>query len=171
LEEIDEAFNWLILIMSTINGILIGLPETIEAKKAVAGWLIPPFFMLAIVWLLSHLIKRSYLKAILKTYAWFNALFILLLFSIVFSEVTYGFTLQRVSQVFPLLLIPWFVFWLVGPFIFFDLLIRPIYKETYKDSRLLTSRKRLVSLYILALATFLTLTLPYFLLGAHTPFM
>ena len=41
--EIDDAFNWLILIMSTINGLLISLPETIEAKKAVASGLIPLF--------------------------------------------------------------------------------------------------------------------------------
>lgn len=43
-EEIDDAFDWLILVISTISGILIGLPGTTEGKKIVAGWLIPPFF-------------------------------------------------------------------------------------------------------------------------------
>lgn len=43
-DKIDDAFDWLLLIMSTINGIMIGLPEALEAKKAVAGAVIPPFF-------------------------------------------------------------------------------------------------------------------------------
>ena len=76
-DPIDDAFDWLLLIMSTINGILIGLPETIEAKKGVAGALMPPFFVLIVVWLLGHLIKRKHLKAVLKTYAWFYAFFML----------------------------------------------------------------------------------------------
>lgn len=33
INEIDNAFDWLILVVSTIIGILIGLPATIEAKK------------------------------------------------------------------------------------------------------------------------------------------
>ena len=48
---------------------------------------------------------------------------------------------------------------------FFDRLVRPAYKEIYKDSRLLSSRKKLAVLYILADATFLTQILPFLFLG------
>ncbi|MGQ9691799.1 MAG: hypothetical protein ACUVQY_11220 [Thermoproteota archaeon] len=52
-DRIDDAFDWLILIIGTMNGALIGLPEGLEAKKAMAGGVILPFLVLVIVWLLS----------------------------------------------------------------------------------------------------------------------
>jgi len=163
-DPIDDAFDWLLLIMSTINGILIGLPETIEAKKGVAGALMPPFFVLIVVWLLGHLIKRKHLKAVLKTYAWFYAFFILLFLGEIFVDQTYGlikFLHAHVFMVFPPSVILLLAFWFVGPFVFFERLVLPAYKEIYKDSRLLSTRRRLVSLYILALTTFTILTLPF----------
>jgi len=170
LEEIDEAFNWLILILSTVNGTLISLPETIEAKKAMAGFLIPPFFVLAVVWFLSYLMLRPNLRTILKTYAWFYAFFMILTFTIIFTEIAYELDYARVFSASSILLVPWFVVWLVVPFAFFDLLIRPKYRKICKDSRLLNSRKLLMLLYILAFVTFQILNLPL-LSGAHSYFI
>jgi len=48
-DKIDDAFDWLVLIMSTMNGALIGLPESVEAKKVAAGAVILPFFVLVMV--------------------------------------------------------------------------------------------------------------------------
>jgi len=163
-DPIDDAFDWLMLIMSTINGILIGLPETIAAKKAVAGALMPPFFVLVVVWLLGHLIKRNNLKVMLKLYAWFYAFFIVWGFGQIFADQIYGlirFLHAHVFTVFPPSVILWSALWFVGPFVFFERLVLPAYKEIYKDSRLLSTRWRLVLLYIFACVTFFILILPF----------
>ncbi len=161
-DDIDGAFDWLVLIISTVNGVLIGLPEGFEAKKAMAGVLLP-FFVLVMVWLLSHLVKREHLKVVLKTYAWFYALFMILLFGEIFVDQIYG--LIRVLNVslfvpYPPLAILFVAFMISVPFVFFDLLVRPAYKEIYRDSRLLSSRKQLILLYAFAIATFVILFLP-----------
>lgn len=169
INEIDNAFDWLILVVSTIIGILIGLPATIEAKKVVAGWFIPPFFVLVATWLLSHLIRLQRIKVILKIYAWLYAFIIISIFGLMFADILYGFGRTfhtRVVIPFPPLGIALGVFWLFGvPFILFDLLIRPVYKETYKDSKLLNSRKRLILLYVIVIITFLIFMIPIYLAG------
>jgi len=169
-DQIDDAFDWLILIMSTINGIMIGLPETLEARKAVAGALIPPFFVLVVVWLLGHLLKERNSKVILKIYAWLNALFSLVMIGLIFADNVYGiisFLHGHVFVPFPPITLLWVALILVTPFLFFDKLVLPIYKEIYSDSRLLSSRRQLILLYVLACATFVILILPF--LSAFAP--
>jgi hypothetical protein len=83
---VDEAFNWLVLILSTLSGVLIGLPETMETKKIVALALIPPLLVLVVVWLFSHLTERITSPIILKTYAWFFSSFTFLV--LIFAYVT-----------------------------------------------------------------------------------
>jgi len=171
-EKIDDAFDWLILIMSTMNGGLIGLPETLEAKKAMAGAVILPFFVLVMVWLLGHLIRRERLKAILKIYAWFYALFMLEMFGVLFFDQIYGFLLILHVKVFTVFMPSVFLFLAFifgGPFVFFDRLVRPTYKEIYKDSKLLSSRKLLALLYVFASVTFVVQILPSVLLGVFAP--
>ena len=124
------------------------------------------------VWLLSHLIRREHLKAIFKTYAWFYALFMLEMFGWIFSDQIYGlimFMQTRVFSVFmpSVLLFIAFIFGL--PFLFFDRLVRPSYKETYKDSRFLFSLKRLALLYVFAAVTFVVQILPSVLAGVFSP--
>lgn len=169
-DNIDGAFDWLILIMSTINGILIGLPETSESKKAIAGALIPPFFVLVVVWLLGHLVKDRNSKVILKVYAWLNALFSLVMIGLIFTDHAYGmmrFLHAHVFAPYPPIALLWMALMLGTPFLFFDRLVLPIYKEIYSDSRLLSSRRQLVLLYVLACATLIILILPF--LSAFVP--
>ncbi|MGQ9596599.1 MAG: hypothetical protein ACUVQY_01470 [Thermoproteota archaeon] len=169
-EEMDDAFDWLILVISAINGILIGLPGTFEGRRIVAGWLIPPFFVLIAVWLLSRLIKRQHIKVGLKSYAWLYALLMITFFIMIFIDIIYGLLRKlTVFAVFPPLAIPYTALVYSGPFIFFDPLIRPVYKEAYKDSRLLTSRKQLILLYILTTMTIVILLLPFFLAEGKFP--
>jgi hypothetical protein len=170
-DKIDDAFDWLILIMSTMNGVLISLPENLEAKKATAGGVLIPFFVLVMVWLLGHLIKREHTKVILKTFAWFYALLMLGSFGEIFSDQIFG-TLRTLNSVFvrypplALLFMALFIPFMFGwPIVFFDRLVRPVYKEIYKDSRLLSSRKQLALLYIFAAATFIAQILPFLSLG------
>ncbi|MCX6653738.1 MAG: hypothetical protein NTY03_01315 [Candidatus Bathyarchaeota archaeon] len=171
-DKIDDSFDWLILIMSTMMGGLIGLPETLLEKKAMAGAVILPFFVLVMVWLLGHLIRRVRLKAILKVYAWFYALFMLEMFGVLFFDQIYGFMMILQSNVFTVFMPSVFLFLAFmfgGPFVFFDRLVRPLYKEIYKDSKLLSSRKRLALLYVFASVTFMIQILPSVLLGVFKP--
>jgi hypothetical protein len=166
-DKIDDAFDWLILIMSTMNGVLISLPENLEAKKATAGGVLIPFFVLVMVWLLGHLIKREHIKVILKTFAWFYALLMLGQFGEIFADQIFG-TLRTLNSVFvryPPLALLFMAFMFGWPVVFFDRLVRPAYKEIYKDSRLLSSRKRLALLYIIAYVTFVVQILPFLFLG------
>lgn len=154
--------------MSTMNGVLIGLPENLEAKKLVAGGVLLPFFVLVLVWLLGHLIKREHLKAILKAFAWFYALLMLLMFGGIFADQIFGIVIMLHATVFapyPPVALLFMAFMFSGPFVFFDRLVRPAYKEIYKDSRLLSSRKQLALLYIFAFATFIAQILPFLFLG------
>lgn len=163
-EEADNAFDWFILLISTISGIIIGLPTTSEGKRIVIGAAIPPFFILVLVWLLSRFVKGPRKKLVLKMYAWFQALAMVVFFIWVFVEIIYGLLRMlhsRVFMPFPFLAIPWVALWFLGPFIFFDQLICPVYKEAYADSKILASRKRLFLLYVLAFATTLFLMLPF----------
>jgi len=136
----------------------------------VAGSLIPSFFVLVVVWLLGHLLKDRNSKVILKVYAWLNALFSLVMIGLIFADNAYGimrFLHGRVFAPFPPITLLWLALILVTPFLFFDKLVLPIYKEIYSDSTLLSSRRRLILLYVLACATFIILILPF--LSAFAP--
>jgi len=168
-DKIDDAFDWLILIMSTMNGVLISLHEELAAEKTVAVGVLLPFFELVAVWLLGHLIRRENLKATLKAFSWFYALLMLMLFGEVFADQTFG--MMKILHMglfapYPPLALMFIALVLAGPFMFFDRLVRPAYIEIYKDSTLLSSRKRLASLYVLACAVFIAQVLPFLFLGA-----
>jgi len=171
-DKIDDAFDWLILIVGTMNGVLIGLPEDVEAKKALTGGIILAFFVLVMVWLLSHLTKRERLKITLKMYAWFYALFMLEMFVWLFFEQTYGLMMNlsiHVFSVFPPLTFLFLALFFAVPFLFFDQLVRPEYREIYRNSSLLKNRKLLALLCVFAFATFIVQILPSILLGAFIP--
>lgn len=158
--EVDEAFNWLVLILSTVSGVLVGLPETMEVKKAVALGLVPPLLVLVILWLFSHLTGRTSPKIILKSFAWFYASFMFLTFIFVFAYVTSPLFISFFFRPYtPLVLvgIAMAVFFFVAPFVFYSVAIQPKYRKDHRDSKLLASRLRPALLYILALATYLPL--------------
>lgn len=158
--EVDEAFNWLVLILSTVSGVLVGLPETMEVKKAVALGLVPPLLVLVVLWLFSHLTGRTSPKIILKSFAWFYTSFMFLTFIFVFAYVTSPLFISLFFRPYtPLVLvgIALAVFFFVAPFVFYSVAIQPKYREDHRDSKLLASRLRPALLYILALATYLPL--------------
>jgi hypothetical protein len=150
-----------------MNGVLISIPENLEAKKATAGGVLIPFFVLVMVWLLGHLIKREQIKVTLKAFAWFYALLMLGSFGEIFADQIFG-AMKILNSVFvhyPPLALLFMAFMFGWPFVFFDRLVQPAYKEIYKDSRLLSSRRKLALLYILACATFIVQILPFLFLG------
>jgi len=164
--QIDDAFNWLVLILSTISGVLTGLPETMEVKKVVALGLIPPLLVLVVVWLFSHLTERTSLQIILKSFAWFYSSFMFLAFVFIFVYVTSPafisllFGPAGLAQTFRVVLYVMVVSYLVTPFLFYAVAIQPKYRQIHKDSRFLASRIQPALLYILAFVTYLVLFMP-----------
>ena len=161
--EIDRAFDWLVMIISLLSGALMGLPETTELKKAVALGLVPLVLVLVVVWLFSHLTARTSLQVVLKSYAWFHSSFLFLSFIFLFLSVTSpSFNYLFYHYAGPLnwvvlgVLLPMF---LIMPFLFYIFMVHPKYRQVYADSRLLTSRTRQVSLYILSVVAYTLLML------------
>jgi hypothetical protein len=81
LEEIDEAFNWLVLILTTLGGSLISYPSLyptfanrLNPEIPVMRVILFPLIALIILWLGSHLIRNKGTKVVLKCSSWLYAL-------------------------------------------------------------------------------------------------
>jgi hypothetical protein len=161
-KEIDDAFNWIILILTTISGFLIDLPETAEAKKIVASGFILPLLALYVIWFMSYFIRSVDIKLALKTLGWFYATFISMLFVFFFMDVSYGMgpLLSGLSRQFIIIIPVLLVVFFAAPILFFRLFVLPIYRVDYGDSNFLASSLKQVLLYIFAVLTFLGLALP-----------
>lgn len=161
-KEIDDAFNWIILILTTISGFLIDLPETAEAKKVVASGFIIPLLALYAIWFMGYFIRSVDARLALKTLGWFYATFVSMLFVFFFMDVSYGMgpllsgVARQVAIIIPVLLIVFFA----APILFFRLFVLPIYRVDHEDSGFLASPLKQVLLYIFAAATFLSLAMP-----------
>jgi len=141
LEEIDEAFNWLVLILGTLAATLVGSmhlfplpspPLTPKIEIQFLKLLFVPLIVLVISWLSSHLIQNKEIKIVLKSFSWLYALFLLLIdllffLSVILSEYILG-TLIGVA----LLWVPSLVY--LG-------VIRKRYKLIFPDSKFLNSNK------------------------------
>jgi len=141
LEEIDEAFNWLVLILGTLAAALIesmhlfplpSPPLTPKIEIQFLKLLFVPLIVLVISWLSSHLIQNKEIKIVLKSFSWLYALFLLLIdllffLSVILSEYILG-TLIGVA----LLWVPSLVY--LG-------VIRKRYKLIFPDSKFLNSNK------------------------------
>jgi hypothetical protein len=76
--EIDEAFEWLVVILGVVTAILIQYPEYFytltpgnapaSLKAAIA--IIPPMVITVVVWLTGKLSERDAVQALAKTAAW-----------------------------------------------------------------------------------------------------
>lgn len=154
--QIDEAFNWLILFLSVVSGALIELPDTAEVKKAVAVGLLSPLLVLVMVWLFSHLTDRVEAEVILKSYAWFFSSFMFLMFITIFGYVAYPEISDFLHQT-SWLYLPLAIFFFVAPLVFYATAIQPKYRRIYKDSSFLRSRLKPALLYFVALLTYLAI--------------
>ena len=141
MEEIDEAFNWLVLILGTLAATLVGSmhlfplpspPLTPKIEIQFLKLLFVPLIVLVVSWLSSHLIQNKEIKIVLKSFSWLYALFLLLIdllffLSVILSEYILG-TLIGVA----LLWVPSLVY--LG-------VIRKRYKLIFPDSKFLNSNK------------------------------
>lgn len=173
--QLDEAFNWLVLILITISGALSQFPEIfyffpqVESPAGIAIGLVRilifPVVILVFIWLWGYLTRETEHQVALKSLSWILA-FIILLYLLVFLILSFIrpggptenggptrenlplFVILMLSLVSPLFLSP----------LFFLRAVRPRMREIYKDSELLRSLSKEVLLWIVAVALYLLAT-------------
>ena len=88
MEEIDEAFNWLVLVLGTLAASLFGSlhlyplpspPLTPRIEIQFMRLLFLPLVVLVITWLGSHLAQNKGIRIVLKSFSWIYALLLLLI--------------------------------------------------------------------------------------------
>ncbi len=140
LEEIDEAFNWLVLILGTLSGALIGSmhlypllspPLTPKIEIQFLKLLFVPLIVLVISWLSSHIIQNKGIRIVLKSFSWLYALLLLLIDLIFFLSVILVSEIRTTPLGVALLWVPSLVY-LGG--------IRKRYKLIFPDSKFLNSK-------------------------------
>jgi hypothetical protein len=154
LEEIDEAFNWLVLILGTLATTLIGSmhlfpltipPLTPSIEIQFLKLLFVPMVVLVISWLSSHLVQDKRVKIVLKAFSWIYALLLLLIDLAFFLSIILAYNIPGTPLVVALLWVPIAVYLLS---------IRKRYKLIYPDSKFLNSNKtQVVFCIIVAVVT------------------
>lgn len=145
LDEIDQAFNWLVLILGTITASMLQFPHlypvpiwSAQPEISVLKVLLTPMIVLVIFWLSSHLIQRQEAKIVLKCFAWIYAIWNLLIDLVLIIGVYLipllgpfaGVAVGTIAM--PFSLVPALVY--AGP-------IRNQYQLMFPDSRFLNSKK------------------------------
>lgn len=144
LEEIDEAFNWLVLILGTLAATLVGSmhlfplpspPLTPKIEIQFLRLLFVPFIVLIISWLSSHLIQNKEVRIVLKSFSWIYALLLLVIDLLFFLSVILGKDIRASPLVVGSFWIPSLVYLIV---------IRKRYKLIFPDSKFLKSNRKQV---------------------------
>jgi hypothetical protein len=148
LEEIDEAFNWLVLILCTLVGVFFQNPllftsitpfrvRPIEPYVALIRVFLIPLIVLIIFWLGSNLILHKETRLVMKTFSWLYALmFLAIEFHFLVGTVLGEFGESIIAQ--GLLMAPT----LILPSLVYLGLIRKQYKLIFPDSKFLNSNIR-----------------------------
>lgn len=140
MEEIDEAFNWLVLILSILTAALMQYPQLypfpfphhlLHPEITMMRLLLLPLTVLVIAWLSSHLMQRQEAKVVLKCFAWIFALFILVMDVVLILAAIVG------AHYISFLMVPGFTLAIVV----YVGVIRNRYRQLFPDSRFLASKK------------------------------
>jgi len=142
----DEAFNWLVLVASTLVGVLFQNPLLFtspsytpfrvspkEPTIALIRVLLVPLIILILAWLGSQLIQNRGMKIFLKCFSWFQALiFLLTEFHFLVGAVLGAFGMSMMAQGL-------FLWSVIVPSLVYLLFIRNQYKHIFPDSKFLNS--------------------------------
>lgn len=155
MEEIDEAFNWLVLILGTLAAALIEslhlfpFPPTHELTPELEIQFVKlyfiPLIVLVISWLSSHLVQNKGVRIVLKSFSWLYALLLLIIDLLFFLSVI----LVKDITGSPTVVVP--LFWI--PTLVYLFVIRKRYKLIYADSRFLNNNILQVLFCVIVTAT------------------
>jgi hypothetical protein len=145
LEEIDEAFNWLVLILTMLAGSLIQYPSLypgfayrLDPEIPVMRVILIPLIVLIICWLGSQLTQNKGIKIVLKCSSWLYSLSILTVDLLFLVGGILGESVLSLGYG-----LPWIGLASVVPISIYLSLIRKQYQLIYPDSQFLkTNRKQ-----------------------------
>jgi len=163
-DELDDAFNYLVIVLSIIAGALFGVPELYVSPPypsleggyglAMLRVLILPVVILIFFWLWGLLARNKGSQVVVKSISWILAFTILIadLTLLSFSLMSPYFPTAEERPSGPGALLPalYLIFYAPAylPIIFSNYVIRPRMKETYRDSRFLNNPWGQALLYI-----------------------
>lgn len=156
--EVDEAFEWMVLVVSIVSAIMIQYPQyfytlspgTAEPSLKAAKSIVIPLVMTIFIWLVGKLAVRKPVQVLARVVAWVFVVDVtfgnyysyiqgLLWFS-GFDYLAAGLNDFFVS--FGMLLL-----FLVGPVLAHSVVV-PKYREVYPDSSLLRNKLKLLITYV-----------------------
>ena len=167
--EVDEAFEWTVLIIAVVSAIMIQYPDyfytltpgpadpSLKASKA----LVIPLVLTIIIWLIAKLAVSKRVQVFTKVFAWmvvlgfawanlYTYLTGLIYASGIHYEIGMTNDIVVVSGMVGLFLIP--------PAITYFVIV-PKYRESYPDSTLLRSKTKFIITYIIAMACVMSLAI------------
>lgn len=154
---LDEAFNWLVLLLSTIAAALTQFPQLVPLYQPGEGGsilvvrvLIVPILVLVILWLAGAMVRTMGPQVVLKSLSWTFASIVLAgdIALLLFGSVPLLRALFAGGQLGLLQAVVFLEVFIPIPFCLF--IIRPKLRESYPDSKLLRSLPLLIILYVLA---------------------
>jgi hypothetical protein len=157
--DVDEAFEWMVLVIGIVSAIMIQYPEyfftltpgSAEPSLKAAKAIVIPLLITILVWLVGKLAVRKPVQVLAKVIAW--------VFVIDFTVTNYfsymqgliwasGFDYIAMGLDSVVVLLGMFLTFLVGP-IFTYFVVMPKYREVYPDSLFIRSKIKLVITYII----------------------
>jgi len=151
-KDVDDAFEWLVLIYGIVDAIIVTYPEYfywgeqygMPASEVAVKSTVLPLIITALIWIVGKLATDIRVQVTAKLTAWMLALG--LVYGILYSYLggagyirTSGFTVGLNILIAPVLL----------PIITFKFVL-PRYKEMYPDQKFLRSKTLLIIVYTLA---------------------
>jgi hypothetical protein len=157
--EVDEAFEWMVLVIGIVSAIMIQYPEyffiltpgSTEPSLKAAKAIVIPLLITILVWLVGKLAVRKPVQVLAKVVAW--------VFVIDFTVTNYfsymqgliwasGFDYIAMGLDSVVVLLGMFLTFLVGP-VFTYFVVMPKYREVYPGSLFLRDKIRLVITYVI----------------------
>jgi len=169
--DVDEAFEWLVLIIGIVSAIMSQYPEffyslspsNIDPSLKAAKTIVPPLIITILIWLLGKLSTNKRLQVVAKVVAWMYVVGVTWL-----NIYTYSLGLAWASGI-PIESSPHVLHeFLTGlgmlsffffPLIFTYLVVIPKYREMYPDSTFLKSKVQFIITYIITQITLFTLVI------------
>ena len=157
-DDIDKAFEWLIVVIGIITAILNQYPEYFYAvtpnpdrpfSLRVAIGVVPTMVAITMIWLIGKLSSRSVVQALAKVTAWIlitNTTIASLVFYSMGVMIAFGRAASEVAFMPMLALLGIFIF---CPIVTYNVLI-PKYREMYPDISVLRNKVQLIFLIVSA---------------------
>jgi hypothetical protein len=159
--EVDEAFEWTVLIIAVVSAIMIQYPDyfytltpgpadpSLKASKA----LVIPLVLLIIIWLIAKLAISRRVQVFSKVFAWMLVigftwanLYQYMLGLIYASGIHYEIGITNDIAVLSGMI----GIFLIDPAVTYFVIV-PRYRESYPDSTLLRSKTKFIITYIIAM--------------------